>query len=107
MTRRKSDITRPDKRIGARIETLAYLFDVSVQTVLNAVAKGAIKPSAEVFGVKLYHVPSVERAIFGEYAFHEAEMPEAAAPDDPPAARDPYLEGINAAQKVHRIRPAS
>lgn len=105
MTRRKSDIARPDKRIGARIETVAYLFDVSVQTVLNAVAKGSIKPSAEVFGVKLYHVASVERAIFGARVFNEAEMPEA---DEaiPPATTDPYLEGINAAQTVHRTRPA-
>jgi hypothetical protein len=87
VTKRRAEIERPDTRIAARIETLAFLFDVSVQTIANAVEAGRLKPSKEVFGVKLYHVKSVERAVFGA-----ATESDGAGPED-----DPYLKGIHVA----------
>ena len=104
MTRRRAEIERPDKRIAARVETLAFLFDVSVQTIVNAVKAGKIKASSEVFGVKLYHVKSVERAVFG---FAEAD-PGAAEPGiESGGAVDPYLKGIHDATAEKRRGLAS
>jgi hypothetical protein len=86
MTKPRAAIERPDTRIAARVETLAFLFDVSVQTVVNAVNAGKLKASCEVFGVKLYHVKTVERAVFGLGAAEpaDAEM----------GAEDPYMKGV-------------
>ncbi len=84
MTRRKAYIVRHDKRIGARLDTLAYLFDISPQTILNAVTAGKIRPPTEFLGVKLYHVESVEKALFG--------VGSEGLPGGPPTTEDPYIE---------------
>lgn len=93
MTRKKSDINRPDKRIGATIETLAYLFDVSVPTVVRAVKAGNVRCSEGLFGVKLYHVATVEKAVFGTAA---------SQPSDVGTEADPYLEALKDAPSKTR-----
>lgn len=96
MTKPRAEIERPDARIGARLETLAYLFDVSVQTVLNAVAAHKIEPSREVFGVPLYHVKTVEQAVFGGVAVAKPVGEEEDAGEGNPDEGDPYLKGVRA-----------
>lgn len=90
MTKPRASIDRPDTRIAVRVETLAFLFDVSVQTVANAVNAGKLKPSQDVFGVKLYHVKTVERAVFGLGATEQAIAPE--------GGEDPYMKGVSDAK---------
>lgn len=103
MTVSKGSIVRPDKRVGARLETLAYLFDVSVSTVERAIAAGRILPSREVFGVPLYHVETVEKAVFaGDLLGFEASIQAAAGTDD-----DPYVRGARNAAKTEKRRGAA
>lgn len=97
MTTRKSDIERPDKRIAVTAQTLSFLFDVSVSQIEKAVADGTIK-AHEAFGVKRFHVATIERAFFGKTESAVASSEEA----------DPFLEALrggDASSEKHR-RPA-
>lgn len=82
MTIRKGDIKRPDKRIAVAAQTLAYLFDVSVSQIEKAEAEGRIT-AREAFGVKRYHVDSIERVFFGD----EGKV-------SPAEETDPFLEAL-------------
>jgi hypothetical protein len=79
MTRAVEHIIRPDRRVAARLETLAYLFDVSPETIRRAVEAGKLKPS-KALGPPLYRVDDVEKLLFGgdtpqpsPSAFHEED----------------------------------
>lgn len=83
MTIRKADIRRPDKRIAVTAETLSFLFDVSVSQIEKAVAEGTIQ-AREAFGVKRFHVESVERVFFGDVG--KVSLPA--------EMTDPFLEAL-------------
>ncbi len=88
VTKRKADIIRPDQRIAAQVETLAFLFDCSVSTIERAVANGLIKPS-ERLGVKLFSIDEMKSLVFANEIESLAEV-------------DPSVEAVNATKKVTR-----
>lgn len=99
MTRALRDISRPDRRIAAKVETLAHLFDVSPETIRRAVEDGKLKPS-KALGPVLYRVDDVEKLLFGDDAAAEAPTP---------SNDDPSVRAVQGAQhgKAQRGRRGS
>ncbi len=93
MTKRKADIIRPDQRLAAQIETLAFLFDCSVSTLERAVAAGMIRASDK-FGVKLFLVEDVKNALFCD----DSESFEVS---------DPSVAAVHAKKKINDRKPSA
>lgn len=63
MALRKSDIVRPDRRVAAQLQTLAYIFDISPTQLRRMLHEHGIAGSDR-FGPTLYRVDEVEKALF-------------------------------------------
>lgn len=77
MTIRKDAITRPDRRIAASQRTMAFLLDVSVDTLDTLVERGIVPRPREIHGLQRYDVAAVTEAFFGA---GQPQVDEAAAP---------------------------
>ncbi|MGE3245060.1 MAG: hypothetical protein AB7F96_15510 [Beijerinckiaceae bacterium] len=96
MTKRRDGISRPDRRVAAQIETLAFMFDMSVSQMARMLAQHGIAGSDR-FGPTVYRVDTVENAIFGL---------------DSPATTTPHggdrsVGAVHAAKKDHRRADAA
>lgn len=74
MTKPRAEIIRPDRRIAAQVETLAYIFDVGISTIQRAIAEHGIVGSSK-FGPTLYRVDDVENALFSVDAMKPPPSP--------------------------------
>jgi hypothetical protein len=66
VTIRKDAITRPDRRIAASHRTMAFLLDVSVDTLDALVSKGVVPRPREIHGLLRYDVAATYEALFGD-----------------------------------------
>lgn len=90
MTIRKDAITRPDRRIAASQRTMAFLLDVSVETLATLVSKGIVPRPREIGGLVRYNVAEVEAALFGDWR-HQVDEPADAGQDE-----DPFIAATRA-----------